>query len=107
MNEIHNPYVPGAGIQPPELSGRDSFLERANITISRAIFGRFGKSFIAVGLRGVGKTVLLNRVKNIAEEKDCKVAFLESHEAKDFPRLVTPAIRKILLDLDRIGAISE
>lgn len=52
MNEIQNPFVPGAGIQPPELTGRDQFLEHATITIERAISSRFGKSFIAVGLRG-------------------------------------------------------
>jgi len=67
----------------------------------------FSKSFIAVGLRGVGKTVLLNRVRDIAKEQNCKVAMLEAHDDKDFPSLIAPAIRRILLDLDRMETISE
>ena len=106
MNEIQNPFVPGAGIQPPELTGRDQFLEHATITIERAISSRFGKSFIAVGLRGVGKTVLLNKVKSISIERACKTSLIEVHEDKDLAALLVPALRKILLELDRMESIS-
>jgi len=107
MDEIKNPFIPGAGVQPPELTGREEFLRRANITLGRAMEARYGKSFIAVGLRGVGKTVLLNRVRQIAEEIGCLVVMLESHDDKDLPSLITPYIRKILLDLDRVEAVCE
>lgn len=107
MNEIHNPYVPGAGVQPPELTGRDNFLQSADITIQRALRGHAPKSFVAVGLRGVGKTVLLNRVRSIATESGCHVAMVEAHEDKKLPELLAPYIRKILLELDKIGALNE
>lgn len=107
MDELKNPFVPGAGIQPPELSGRDEFLRQADMTIRRTTCGRFGKSFIAVGLRGVGKTVVLNRVKSISDALSCKSALMEIHEEKELATLIVPCIRKILLELDRIGDISE
>lgn len=107
MDEIRNPYLPGAGVQPPELTGRDVFLQRANVAIGRAVAKRPVKSFIAVGLRGVGKTVLLNRVKSIATEQGCKVALIEAHDDKALPRLIVPPVRSLLLELDRLGAVSE
>ncbi len=107
MNEILNPFVPGAGAQPPELSGRDGFLDSARILIARTIARRYGKSFIAVGLRGVGKTVLLNRVRHEAETQGCRVIYVESHEDKPLPLLLAPHLRRVLLELDRLGAINE
>lgn len=107
MNEILNPFVPGAGAQPPELSGRDGFLESAKVLIARTVAKRYGKSFIAVGLRGVGKTVLLNRVRQEAESQGCRVIYVEAHEDKSLPLLLTPHLRRVLLELDRIGAINE
>lgn len=107
MNEILNPFVPGAGAQPPELSGRDGFLESAKVLIARTVSKRYGKSFIAVGLRGVGKTVLLNRVRQEAESQGCRVIYAEAHEDKPLPLLLTPHLRRVLLELDKIGAINE
>ena len=106
MEELQNPYVPGAGIQPPELTGRDVFLEHAQMTIKRAERNFFSKSFIAVGLRGVGKTVVLNRIKRIAEAHRCEVALIEVHEDRKLSSLLVPVIRKILLSLDRRGSVS-
>jgi len=106
MDEIKNPYAPGAGIQPPELTGRDNFLSQATITVERALNGKFGKSFIATGLRGVGKTVLLNRVKNISTDRGCITSFIEIHEDKGLDTVIAPVFRKILLKLDNMGAIS-
>lgn len=107
MNEVSNPYVPGAGVQPPELSGRKQFLDSAEVAIARAAEKRPAKSFIIVGLRGVGKTVLLSRVNELALAKNCRVVSAEAHDDKKFPQLIAPHIRRVLLDLDRLGAVNE
>ena len=107
MDAIRNPYVPGAGTQPPELTGRAELLERARVTLARIKLGRHAKSFIAVGLRGVGKTVLLSRVRAIAEQQGYRCCSIEAHENKTLPELLVPALRRTLLELDRSGALSE
>lgn len=99
--------MPGAGAQPHELSGRHELLERARVTLERVSLGRPAKSFVAVGLRGVGKTVLLNRVKQMADERSYRTSFIEAHEQKSLPELLVPHLRRILLDFDRLGALSE
>jgi Cdc6-like AAA superfamily ATPase len=60
VNPVHNPYAPGAGSPPPELAGRDKLREDVSVAIARIRAGRSAKSMILVGLRGVGKTVLLD-----------------------------------------------
>lgn len=107
MDPAKNPYVPGAGASPPELIGREDLLERARIALERIRAGRTAKSFIAVGLRGVGKTVLLNHIRDLAEQTSYRVCVIEAHESKPLPALLIPQIRKLLLDFDRIGALSE
>lgn len=107
MDPVRNPYVPGAGTQPPELTGRAELLERARITLARVLLGRAAKSFIAVGLRGVGKTVLLSRVRRMAEEQGYRVCFIEAHESKPLPDVLIPNLRRILLDLDRLGVLNK
>jgi hypothetical protein len=107
MDPVRNPYVPGAGTQPPELTGREALLERARITLARVKLGRFSKSFIAVGLRGVGKTVLLSRIRALAEGQGYRVCVIEAHERKPLPELLVPALRRVMLDLDRLGALNE
>ena len=72
MDPVRNPYAPGAGTRPPELAGRQEILNAADIAIRRVQAGRFAKSFIFIGLRGVGKTVLLNEVIRIADRLGCK-----------------------------------
>lgn len=67
MDEVRNPFAPGAGSQPPELAGRDVILQNARIAAQRAIAERHTQSQILLGLRGMGKTVLLNQIKEIAE----------------------------------------
>jgi len=68
MDRVKNPYVPGAGTPPPELAGRAAILEEANVALSRVRAARPSQSLILVGLRGVGKTVLLVRMREMAEE---------------------------------------
>lgn len=107
MDPIRNPFAPGAGTPPPELAGRRELLDRARIVLERVRAGRPEKSFIAVGLRGVGKTVLLVRVRDIAADAGFRTCLIEAHEQKPLPALLVPQLRRLLLDLDRIGALSE
>ncbi len=69
MDRRKNPYAPGAGLQPPELAGRDKLLEDATIDMDRVLDKRPTKGMMLLGLRGVGKTVLLNRLQHTAVEK--------------------------------------
>ncbi|WP_428374861.1 AAA family ATPase [Lichenicoccus sp.] len=107
MDPIRNPFAPGAGAPPPELVGREALLEQAGILFQRAIAGRSAKSFIAIGLRGVGKTVILNKVGDIAKGLHYRVCQIEAHEKKPLPLLLVPHLRRLLLDLDRLDALSE
>jgi hypothetical protein len=102
MDIIHNPYAPGAGTPPPELAGRSSLIEDATNAIRRIAAGRPAQSLIMVGLRGVGKTVLLNRFEEISGEIGCKSAFVEAHEGKSLPELIAPKLRSILYNLSTI-----
>ena len=101
MDPISNPFVPGAGTNPPKLAGREDLLERTRITLERVKQGRGAKSFIVVGLRGVGKTVLLNQVYDRAVELEHDAVQIEAHESKNLPALIVPRIRQILLKLDK------
>lgn len=107
MDELDNPFRPGAGAPPPALVGRDELIERFRLTVGRAVRKRPGKSVMPVGLRGVGKTVLLNRFMEIAEQENLKVGYIEATETGDLRRLLAARLRKILLDLDRAGKLSR
>jgi hypothetical protein len=106
MDPVRNPFAPGAGNPPPELAGRQDILEQATIVLARAEQGRHAKSLMLVGLRGVGKTVLLNRILQIAEERKLRAHMIEAPEDKSLPELLLPVLRKILIGLDRTGAMS-
>jgi hypothetical protein len=103
MDELSNPYRPGAGTTPPALIGRDELTRQFGLTLARARAGRPGKSVMTVGLRGVGKTVLLNRFAAMAEEQRYLVAFVEASDSGDFRTLLSVNLRKILFELDRGG----
>ena len=100
MDRFDNPYRPGAGSAPPALVGRERLTGDFEITVRRALDGRPGKSCVVVGLRGVGKTVLLNHFTAIAEQKEMKVAYLEDSEGGGFPELLAVRLRRILLELE-------
>jgi hypothetical protein len=104
MDPRRNPYAPGAGAPPPELAGRDALIEKAAIALDRIRSGRHDKSMILVGLRGVGKTVLLNRVQLDAEERGIHGMRLEAPEDRSLPGILAPAMRAALLKLDRARA---
>jgi AAA ATPase domain len=99
MNPVQNPFAPGAGSPPPELAGRDELLERARVALLRLKEGRHAKSLILLGLRGVGKTVLLNKIKDVAVQEGYLPATIESTENKRLAPLLIPEIRRILFKL--------
>lgn len=103
MDPFENPYRPGAGTPPPALVGRDGLIDQFGVSLRRAVAGRPGKSVMPIGLRGVGKTVLLNRFHEIARDEGLRVGFIEAPETGDFRRLLATRFRTILLDLDRGG----
>ncbi|SIR18022.1 MULTISPECIES: ATP-binding protein [Acidiphilium] len=107
MNPVRNPFAPGAGTRPPELSGRVGLLEETSVAIGRAKLRRPAKSMIVVGLRGVGKTVLLNEFDHMARDAGCRTILIEAHEIKPLPDLLVPPLRHLLLELDRLGTLSE
>ena len=101
MDPIRNPYAPGAGTPPPELAGRNGILESARIALERTRIGRPAKSMIWVGLRGVGKTMLLDRIREMAEERGMYALRIEAPENRSLPSLLAPSLRIALLKLSR------
>jgi hypothetical protein len=104
---MQNPFSPGAGSPPPELAGRAPLLDQARITLGRVKAGRPERSFLLVGLRGVGKTVLLNKIRELAAELDYRAVLIEAHEGKALAELLMPALRQLLISLDRMATISQ
>lgn len=102
MNPVRNPFAPGAGAPPPELAGRDALRESLRIALERARIGRPAKSAMLVGLRGVGKTVLLDRVRDDAELAGIHTLRLEAPEGRSLPALLAPQLRQSLLRLSQI-----
>ena len=82
MDPITNPYAPGAGTPPPELAGRDALRETVRIAIERVRRGLPTKSVLMVGLRGVGKTVLLDSMRDAAESSGIHTARIEAPEGR-------------------------
>lgn len=101
MDPRKNPYAPGAGTPPPELAGRDELIERAAIALDRIRAGRAARSLILHGLRGVGKTVLLNRIEIDAEARGFASVQVEAPEGRSLPAILIPVLRVALLRLDR------
>jgi hypothetical protein len=107
MDALRNPFAPGAGSPPPELSGRAALLARASTAMGRIQNGRSEKGVVLVGLRGVGKTVLLSEIRRRAESAKFRICEFEAHEGKPLPALLVPQLRRVLLELDRLESLSE
>ncbi|WP_263380941.1 ATP-binding protein [Granulicella paludicola] len=107
MDPVHNPYAPGAGYPPPELAGRDKLREEARISLARLRAKRAAKSLILVGLRGVGKTVLLDQLRADAEAEGICTVRSETPENRSLPALLAPQLRLALLHLNRTEAARE
>src|SRR5437763_5997976 len=101
MDPRENPFVPGAGTPPPELAGRSAIITDAEVALARAKRGQ-GKSAFYLGLRGVGKTVLLNRISQIAEQEGCITIVLEAPEDKSLAEMLLPSMRTALLRLRNV-----
>jgi AAA ATPase domain len=100
MDPNTNPFNPGAGTPPPELVGRDPILQQSEIILERIKRGRAERALLLVGLRGVGKTVLLREIRRRALDKGYLVEIIEAQEEQTLPQLLVPALRRLLLDLD-------
>lgn len=101
------PFVPNAGAQPAALPGRDDLLGEFRVALDRAKAGRTPKSLIPYGLRGVGKTVLLNRFTDEAANRGYRVAYIEADESGQFLHKLAGELRRILLSLDTGAKINE
>jgi hypothetical protein len=101
MDPVRNPYAPGAGTPPPELAGRDELREQVRVAIERLRRGLPAKSLLLVGLRGVGKTVLLDRMRDDAEAAGIHTVRIEAPEGRSLPALLAPELRVALLRLSR------
>jgi hypothetical protein len=100
MDPRRNPYAPGAGTPPPEMAGRDELIERTAIALDRIRSGRSARGFILYGLRGVGKTVLLNQIRLDAEARGMVSVRIEAPEERSLPGMLAPALRAALIKLN-------
>ncbi len=107
MDPRRNPFAPGAGTRPPELAGRTALLERVAIALDRIRAGRSAQSVLLYGLRGVGKTVLLNEMRLAAEASGMVTVAIESPEDRSLPAILAPSLRAALLRIDRMAAVGD
>lgn len=107
MNPTTNPFAPGAGNEPPELAGRDQIIAAATVALGRVWLGRPARSQLLLGLRGVGKTVLLNRVAAIAEGQGYHPVMLEAPEDRRLAELLVPPLRQLLFKLSRLDRATQ
>ncbi|WP_025139584.1 ATP-binding protein [Achromobacter sp. DH1f] len=107
MDPIRNPFAPGAGSPPPELAGRDEIREEVRICLERLRLAKQAKSVLLIGLRGVGKTVLLDQMRHDAEAAGFHTVRIEAPEKKSLPALLAPQLRLALLRLSRVEAAQD
>ncbi len=104
MDPIRNPFAPGAGSQPPELAGREEIIATADTALQRILLGRPEQSQMLLGLRGVGKTVLLNKIEGMAEGHGYVTSFIEAPEDRKLVDLLYPKLHQALRKLSLIEA---
>ena len=102
MDPLTNPFTPGAGAPPPELAGRDEIIRAAQITLARVRMGRAERSQMLLGLRGVGKTVLLNRLLKDAKQTGYLTVWLEAPEGERLAEYLAPALKAVLVRLSKV-----
>jgi GTPase SAR1 family protein len=107
MDPFSNPFTPGAGAPPPELAGRDDIIEAAKITLARIRGGRAEKSQVLLGLRGVGKTVLLNRLLREAKQTGYMTVWIEAPEGERLATFLAPALKSVLVRLSKVARAKE
>lgn len=104
MDPRTNPYAPGAGTPPPELAGRDKLIEAAAVALDRIKEGLSARSLVMYGLRGVGKTVLLNQMRLDAEANGTVTVPIEAPEGRSLPAILLPSLRSSMIRLSRSEA---
>lgn len=104
MDPVQNPFAPSAGTRPPELAGRAEILDTAKIACQRALRGKHARPLMMLGLRGTGKTVLLNEFKRIAEAEGLLVSRIEAPEEASLARLIVPKMRRVMRSLSATEA---
>jgi AAA+ ATPase superfamily predicted ATPase len=104
MDPVRNPFAPGAGSAPPELSGREAILADAMTALRRTLIGNHSKSLILLGLRGTGKTVLLNKIEEMAEGESHVTAYIEAPENRPLAEMLYPKIHQALRKFSMVEA---
>ena len=108
MDKIANPFSPNAGSRPPELAGRDAVFEDVRVFLGRLPLCRSVQSILFTGLRGVGKTVLLNEIVHMAERQgNVLPVYLEASENRPLGEMLASPLRMALLKLDRMKGAKE
>lgn len=101
VDSVRNPYNPGAGTRPRELTGRSNEIRAMDVALQRLLIGRNGRSQLLTGLRGVGKTVLLDEFSDVAERRGYICEHIEVTEDGSLALRLAAALRRVLLKLDR------
>src|SRR5690348_17926996 len=99
MDPVRNPYAPGAGQRPPELAGRDAELTAFDVLLERVSRGRPERSIMLTGLRGVGKTVLLNALRSAAVRRGWGTGKLEARPDQALRRPLAAALHLAIREL--------
>ncbi len=107
MDPIKNPYTPGAGTRPGALAGRSEEIENFRVLLARLRDGRSEQSQIITGLRGVGKTVLLNSFEDHAEDADYLTAFRELTQETNLSELLAKDVQRLLRELKLSAKIAR
>lgn len=107
MDPVRNPYTPGAGTKPPALTGRDPELEHFRVLIGRLQAGRHEKSMLITGLRGVGKTVLLNTFSDIGTDQGWFAANTEIRQNTQLSSVMARLTRRVLLEMSAVERLQD
>ena len=107
MDPRKNPYAPGAGTPPQALVGRDTLISNVDIQLDRCRNQLSHRGFIMVGLRGVGKTVLLTHLSRETAAKEFIIVSIEASEGRSLPALLVPELGISLLKLNKIAALKD
>ena len=107
MDEIKNPFSPGAGSPPPELVGRSGIIRQTEVLLGRTLNRTPEKSMLLTGLRGVGKTVLLNEMERLAQRSGYHTISIEAHENKSLGACLAPYLRKLFFEFNRLAGASD
>jgi hypothetical protein len=99
MDPVRNPFAPGAGQRPPELAGREREVDAFEVVLERVARGRPERSLMLIGLRGVGKTVLLGELRSMANRRGWGAGKVEARPEAGLRRPVSAALHRAIRDL--------